>query len=116
MSDLTRTDEAELRVWAVAHAPVGSVQARQVLALLDRLAELRQNAPRVMPRDWSAKKPTKPGYYWWRDLAGKIKPRIVRIHRETGGHKHDLRVDAGTYWGALAFWNGEWGGKVADEP
>lgn len=52
MSDQTPTDEAELRVWAEAHAQFGSVQARQVLALLDRLADSRRQFSAGML--WSA--------------------------------------------------------------
>lgn len=37
---MTPADLAELRTWAEAHAPCGSVQARQVLDLLARVAEL----------------------------------------------------------------------------
>lgn len=38
---MTETELADLRAWAEAHAPVGYLQAHQVLSLLDR-DELRQ--------------------------------------------------------------------------
>lgn len=112
MTDATPPDEAELRVWAEAHDPVGSVQAVQVLALLARVAELRRAAPKAVARVWTRQKPNGSGWYWWRNTDGKPRSRVVHVYRENG----DWHVDAGTYFGPLAFWNGEWGGKVSDEP
>jgi hypothetical protein len=54
--------------------------------------------------NWTTDKPTKPGWYWWRNLKDGMQPSMTLVDKDKGG-----LYAGGSY---VSFIGGEWAGPL----